>query len=187
VLVINHLKSVEAAVKQMAPQAAVAFALSCIERQWPLLARALDENPSLKVDQNVFRRAIDAAWEFCLDGTPIPKNYSEACLHEVADEGGTSPLAAIHTILNSIADALCLIEESDWANLYQLSSRNLELIELLLDDRGFLLDDLEVEGRPCTEDVKPIFALVTAEIQHQNEDLERLKDPSRGMILAVKA
>jgi len=147
VLVINHLKHVELTIKQMAPPAAVAFALSCIERQWPVLARALDENHSLSVDRDVFRRAIDAAWEFCLGTVPIPMNYSEVCLPEMTDVAENAPLAAIHTISNSIADALYLIEENKWPGLYQFSSRNLELIELLLNERGFLLDDLEIEAR----------------------------------------
>lgn len=185
--VVEHMKNVETAIKKMSPRAAFAFALSCTERQWPVFERALNEEPGLMTGRAVFRNATDLAWEFCLHGTSVPNEYLAECRREIPEETENAPSVVIHAISNSIADLLYLIQRNDGASSYQLSGRNLDLIELLLDEHGMLLDNLAQNEAQDSTEVKQIRLLVKDEIQHQNEDLQRLNaDASNSTIDSIR-
>jgi hypothetical protein len=185
--VVEHMKSVEATIKKMSLRAGFAFALSCTERQWPVFERALNEKPGLMTGQDVFRHAVDSAWEYCLHGTPVPNNYLAECRREIPDQAGDAPSAVVHTISNSVVDLLNAIQRNDGAYPHHLSGRNLGLIELLLDEHGLLLDNLAQNEARDSAEVKQIRLLVNDEMQHQNEDLQRLSaDGSSSTIDAIR-
>jgi hypothetical protein len=185
--VVEHMKNVEAAIKKMPLPAGFAFALSCTERQWPVFERALNEQPSLMTGRAVFRKATDLAWEYCLHGTPVPNEYLVECRREIPDQAGDAPSAVVHTISNSIVDLLNAIQRNDGAYPHHLSGRNLGLIEMLLDEHGLLLDNLAQDEAQDSTEVKQIRLLVKDEIQHQNQDLQRLSaDASSSTIEAVR-
>ena len=179
--VIEQSKYVENSFLHMSSRATIAFALSCTERQWPVFQRAVTGKSGLTTVKRVFRDAIDLCWKHCSHGVLI----TVECERELPDEALNAPSAVAHTILHSIFDVLTATSEN-YGN-YRMSCRNFGLIELLLDDCGLLLDDLEEDPSKDPPLAKRVRPLVVKELDRQNEDLRRLSnDDSLAMIETVK-
>lgn len=169
--VVDHMKDVKIAIDQMSSRAAFAFALSCTERQWPAFQQSLKQTRNVAEVGEVFRQAIDVGWTHLLQRIAIVDEFVASCRQLISADVGDAPSAVANTIENSIVDLLNAIQRKDKAYTHHLSGRNIGLIELLLDEHGLLIDDLNVDIAHEHSEIETVRHLVEAEMKHQIKDL----------------
>ena len=185
--VVDHMKHVKGAIDQMSSRAAFAFALSCTERQWPAFQQSLKQARRVVEVGSVFRQAIDVGWAHLLQGIAIADELLASCRQLISADVRDAPSVVANTIENSIVDLLHAIQRKDKVYAHHLSGRNIGLIELLLDEHGLLIDDLNVDFANQLLDIQTVRHLVETEMKHQDEDLRRLTaDDSDVVIEAMK-
>ncbi len=195
--IVQHLKDVERALAGMGANAAFAFALACTERQWPVFQRAVRSVPWMVDWQGKLRLDLDAAWQHVLNDTSLSVTESltpfrqllissAAGEPEVEDTGGPSSAVA-HTIATAIVDLLGAVEKRAVGYAHLLSGRNFDLLELLLDEHGVLLNDLKEESGPDPSEIAAVRELIEQELQQQDRDVNALrKDSSAAGIEEVR-
>jgi hypothetical protein len=195
--IVQHMKDVERAVNGMRANAAFAFALACTERQWPVFQLTAGSVPWMVDWQSKLRHDLDAAWQHVLDDTSLSVAESIAPFQqllissgasepEVEDIGGPSSAVA-HTIANSIVDLLDAVERRDVGCAHRLSCRNFDLLELLLDEHGVLLNNLKEGSDHDPSEIAAVRDLIEQELQQQNRDVQALgKDSSAAGIEEVR-
>jgi hypothetical protein len=193
----QHMEGVEHAVNGMRANAAFAFALACTERQWPVFQRASESVPWLVEWRTILRRELDAAWKLVLRDTLLQFSDSLARFRElllswvagpmeVEDTDGLSSALA-QTIANSMADLLGSLQKGNVASTPFPADRNFDLLELLLDEHGILLDDLKEESGHDSAEIAAVRELIEQEMQQQNRDVQALaKDSSAAGIEEVQ-
>jgi hypothetical protein len=195
--IVQHMKDVERALSGMGANAALAFALACTERQWPVFQRAARSVPWMVDWQSKLRHALDDTWQHLLNDTSVSATEpiapfrqllisSGAGEPEVEDTGGPSSAVA-HTIANSIVDLLGAVEKCDVGHAHRLSHRNFDLLELLLDEHGVLLNDLKEESGQDPSEIAAVRKLIEQEMKQQDRDVQALrKDPSAAGMEEVR-
>lgn len=194
--VTQHMKDIEHAVNGMRAKSAFAFALACTERQWPVFQRATENVPWLVEWRTILRRELDVAWKHVLSDTLLQFSDSLARFRELLlswvagtleveeTEGLSSALA--QTIANSIVNLLEGLQKGNVAVTRFPADRNLDLLDLLLDEHGVRLEDLKDSGHDPAE-IAAVRELIEQEIQQQNRDLQALaKDSSPAGIEEVQ-
>ncbi len=175
--IAQHMKDVERAISGMHADAAFGFALACTERQWPVLQQACDRSPSMQSVSLALRHALDAAWEHVKDATSLPPGLAARCRREIS-EADDFMEAITRTIANSIVDLLDAIEKHEFRYAHRLSYRNFDLLELLLDERGVLLNDLKEDSSQDPSEVAAVRDLIDQEILRQTRDVHSLRKDS---------
>lgn len=128
--VLSHLRTVEARVKSLSPQHALAFGLACVERLLPLYSRAAMGQPWGRAE--VLRSAVDEAWSALLTGGRLREDLGEACRVAIPpDEVLSGPETAVaHTIGNGVADFLESAGEGDFGYAHFMADRVVDIIDL---------------------------------------------------------
>jgi hypothetical protein len=186
--IVRHMKDVAHAISEMPASGAFAFALACTERQWPVFQRAVGMVPSMVDWRGVLRQRLDVAWEDVKKDEVLPGDESLAPFRElllswgageaqVEDSGGSSSVAACE-IAGSVVDLLDAIQERDASYARYPSNRNFDLLELLLDERSFRLDDLKEESGHDPSEIAGVRELIEQEMQQQNQDVQALSKNS---------
>lgn len=194
--VTQHMKDIEHAVNGMRANSAFAFALACTERQWPVFQRATENVPWLVEWRTILRRELDVAWKHVLSDTLLQFSDSLARFRELLlswvagpmeveeTEGLSSALA--QTIANSLVNLLEGLQKGNVAITRFPADRNLDLLDLLLDEHGVRLEDLKDSGHDPAE-IAAVRELIEQEIKQQNRDLQALaKDSSPAGIEEVQ-
>jgi hypothetical protein len=182
------MKDVERALGGMSANTAFAFALACTERQWPVFQRAAGSVPWMVDWQSKLRHGLDDAWQHVRNDTSLSATESIAPFRqllissgagepEVEDTGGPSSAVA-HTIANSIVNLLGGLQKGNTASTRFAPHRNFDLLELLLDERGFLLNDLKEESGQDPSEIAAVRELIEQEMQQQDRDVQALKKDS---------
>jgi hypothetical protein len=190
------MKDVERAVNGMRANSAFAFALACTERQWPVFQRATENVPWLVEWRTILRRELDVAWKHVLSDTLLQFDDSLARFRELLLSWVAGPLeveeteglssALAQTIANSIVNLLEGLQKGNVASARFPADRNLDLLDLLLDEHGVRLEDLKDSGHDPAE-IAAVRELIEQEVQQQNRDLQALaKDSSPAGIEQVQ-
>lgn len=195
--VIQHMKDVERALDGMGANAAFAFALACTERQWPVFQRAAERVPWMVDWQGKLRHDLDAAWQHMLNGTLLQFDDSLARFRELLLSWVAGPMeteeadgfssALVQTIANSIVNILDGIQKANVSSASFPANRNLDLLDLLLDEHGVRLEDLGEESGDDPAEITAVRELIEQEMQQQDQDVQALrKDSSAAGIEEVR-
>lgn len=195
--VTQHMKDVERAVNGMGANSAFAFALACTERQWPVFQRATENVPWLVEWRAILRQELDVAWKHVLSDTLLQFGDSLARFRELLlswiagpmeveeTDGFSSALA--QTIANSIVNVLEGLHKGNLASTRFPADRNLDLLDVLLDEHGVRLEELKEDSGHDSAEIAAVRELIEQEIQQQNRDLQALaKDSSPAGIKEVQ-
>jgi len=184
----QHIKDVEREVNGMRANAAFAFALACTERQWPVFQRALENVPWLVEGRTILRRELDVAWKHVLSDTLLSFSDSLARFRELllywvagpmeAEEADGFSSALVQTIANSIVNTLDGVQKSNVSSASFPANRNLDLLDLLLDEHGVRLEDLGEESGDDPAEIAAVRELIEQEIQQQDRDMQALRKDS---------
>lgn len=177
---LQHLEIVEKELFSMVPVSAVTFGLSCIERHWLVLVRALASGSRRDMLAEA-RRAVNESW-VSIEGKSTEGVLSLARVGDVllnSFSGGSPDAAAVQAIAVRWADFAEAVGEHDFAYAHHLAAANIDLIQLCdADYESASLDNaLQVELAHQLRDIQLLKgdgAQAVKQIEHSSRNVDLL-------------
>lgn len=166
-------------IKSMPPRAALAFAVSCVERQWPVWARGTQGWPLWDHLRSPLRKMIDLAWDVTKG---LPDDEMPVQLLPSVEDLGDRPLDMLE-VAHVIADTLRTVRNNEVELAHFPAYRNICLLESL----HVSWKEANVAAETKSRVSQQIQAQLDQEVSRQNLDLAQLQsDPGVATIGAIE-
>lgn len=178
----NHLELVQLVLKGLHPRRAFAFALACVERQWPVYEQSSRDKPW---SPSGLRSSIDQAWQLLIDKDIMPGYLVDRCRRScpLEDQLVDPEARAAHLISHAAIDLLSALQGQESCYCHLAAERNLSLLVMLaheFDDQEF---SSETESLIHREIKKQKDDLVSMRISASPERIAALRKASSGISL----
>jgi hypothetical protein len=149
---MKHLGRVAAALRDAPARPAIAFALSCLERQLPIYERCCHLQPD-KVPLRL-RACLDRAWEVVREDAVRPHAFDRPTAMEEPEETDDSPETRVINLVEQTAgEFLRAMQGGAWHRTEAVAGTAFALLDILADHAGpaTLTGLAEAEARRQTE------------------------------------
>ena len=144
-ILVSHLDQVKALASGISNESSIAFAACCLERFASIYQRSVVAGRHPDLDPEHVRAALDAVWLWLTSGqasdwAEIAGKYRRVAEQEPVNRIENPSDTILFMGVGIIADFLTIIERNEFDESHLFAARNLEVIELLLDETEEISD-----------------------------------------------